>query len=705
MRRGGTVTSEQRPSPRPMDQIISDLRSLAQSDGALHEIASIIYRDWVLTIDTKEAKVTDDPSERWSVEKLNNNELMLLMGLCVQSPTDRTWSILPKSESFAISIDALFRELHDRINEDAPWINRETGELADQKKVIGSVAREAIYYGADGFYIHQFRELARHRFRQDQEWLLQNAGLSIRPVIDIANHIVGQIIRQMDFTGRQRMNGEELSPGGLFQSLLVSKADLRKRFGRKLESFLAKFSTPATNANIDFTEPFAVNAASIAPLIDLGDFLFVPNQYRLFQSVYESPFYWMIGDNAYRDIASRNRGKFLEDTTVHLLKRVFGSEHVHQNVVIYDGKNIAGEVDALVAYGEFVIVGQAKSKRVSLKARAGDRDALVSDFKGAIQDPYRQALECGELIQKGAKCITADGRNIDFPVLPRVFPMVVLSDHFPASAHLSGMLLERLDETPPVIWDLGFLDCVTRLLPTPVELIFYLQARSEHFDKVVSDSEFNFLGYHLRSKLALPDNVDFMMLERDFATIIDDYMIAADLGIQAERPQGVLEQLDIPVISELFGVLKNADPRLAGVVVDLYDFSGAALADLSATILDMRDEVRRTGKVLKAFSIQTSTGGLTYCVVDTFGPPALRSAHLIAAKHKYDSRSSRWYVIVDAIDTDFPVDALAPLIWPWVENEDEAVRAAKVGAIFKSRYEPRVVGEAAARRQMAGNKP
>ncbi|MEQ9637794.1 MAG: hypothetical protein RLW68_17160 [Devosia marina] len=123
MRRESNVTSERRPSPRPMDQIISELRSIAQSEGALHEIASIIYRDWVLTIDTKEAKVTDDPSERWSVEKLNNNELMLLVGLCVQSPTDRTWSILPKSDRFATSIDALFRELHDRINEDSPWID------------------------------------------------------------------------------------------------------------------------------------------------------------------------------------------------------------------------------------------------------------------------------------------------------------------------------------------------------------------------------------------------------------------------------------------------------------------------------------------------------------------------------------------------------------------------------------------------------
>ena len=29
-----------------------------------------------------------------------------------------------------------------------------------------------------------------------------------------------------------------------------------------------------------------------------------------------------------------------------------------------------------------------------------------------------------------------------------------------------------------------------------------------------------------------------MMLDRDFATVVDDYMIAADLGIKAERPRG-----------------------------------------------------------------------------------------------------------------------------------------------------------------------
>ena len=125
-----------------------------------------------------------------------------------------------------------------------------------------------------------------------------------------------------------------------------------------------------------------------------------------------------------------------------------------------------------------------------MKARAGDTHALRIDFKGAIQDPYRQALDCIELIKAGAKCITSDGKELELPKLPRFFPMVVLSDPFPASTMLSRAMLGRIDEIAPVIWDVGVLDCVVRLLPTPIEMLFFLKCRSDVFDCIVSDSEY-----------------------------------------------------------------------------------------------------------------------------------------------------------------------------------------------------------------------
>ena len=691
---------------RAISEIFQELRALSHTDGALHEISGIIYRDWIVTVDIQEGRVVDDPEYRWSTSKLNKNELMLLVGLMVQSTSDRTYSVLSSNDSFVERADQLLREFHDRVLVDvAPVADHETGKLIERSDSVGLVGREAIYYGADSFYLHQFPGFSRRRYREDGTWLLQNAGLSIRPIIDIARYIVDRVNGQITAVGQLRTEGRKFNNGELTNSLLIAKADVRKEFHAKADAFFARFATPATGTNAGFTDPFAINAAAIAPIIDLGDFLYVPNQYRLFETIYESPFYWMMADKAYARTEAKNRGTFLEQKAARTLRSVFGAENVYENVVLKQNfRDIAGEVDALVVYGEFIIVAQAKSKRVTLKARAGDAEALKLDFEGAIQAPYRQALACIELIKSGAQCLTQDGRELAFHMLPRFFPMVVLSDSFPGSTFLSRAMLERGDHIAPVIWDIGVLDCVARLLPTPIEMIFYLKCRSDSFENVLSDSEYNYLGYHLRAKLTLPPDADAMVLDRDFASIVDDYMAAADVGVEATRPRGILERHQIPVVSELLAELKTADPRIASVVIDLYDFSSAALEDLSAMILNMREEIATTGKAIKAISIPTATGGLTYVVTRHRNPDAARAAELIGSKHKYDTQSNRWYVILDSIETDRPIDGLLPLVWPWKKDEGQASNSEQVGHIFHSRQESVTVGDAAKdRRKKNGN--
>ena len=83
--------------------------------------------------------------------------------------------------------------------------------------------------------------------------------------------------------------------GELTTSLLISKSDLVSKFGEKANSFIERFSIPAVDANAKFTGPFAINEVNMTPLVDIGDHLFIPNQYRLLQAIYESPFYWMMG--------------------------------------------------------------------------------------------------------------------------------------------------------------------------------------------------------------------------------------------------------------------------------------------------------------------------------------------------------------------------------------------------------------------------
>lgn len=699
----------ERSEPRPLAEIFEDLRSLAQCEGALHEISSLIYRDHFVTVDRHDGRVVDDPEYRWSTSKLNTNEILLLLGLMVQSSAKHTFLVQRVGDGFMAGADSLLHEFHARVKADADsTFDPTTHSVIARENSIELLAREAIYYGAAGFYVHQFLKFSRQRYRADTEWLLRNVGISIRPMLEIAKFILDRINARMTAVGHLRANGHHFSKGDLTDSLLIAKEDVRKKFGSKSDAFFSKFVTPITEANEKFNDPFSVNAVALAPIIEMGDNLYVPLQYRLCESIYESPYFWMMGDSAYANVHAKHRGEFVEDRASDILSSVFGSENVHKNVLVArNARERGGEIDVLVSYGEFVIVVQAKSKRVTLKARAGDADALKMDFTGAVQDPYRQALECIELIKTGAKCTiktgakcTADDGNVlELHTLPRFFPMVVLGDSFPASTMLSRAMLQRSDEVAPVIWDIGVLDCVARLLPSPIEMLFYLKCRSDSFDRIVSDSEYPYLGYHIQAKLALPAECEMLMLGRDAATVVDDFMIAADVGIKVERPRGILERVKIPVVSDLLRELKTTDPLVASVVIDLYNFSSAALEDISATVLNIREELTATGKAIKAFSIPTESGGITYAVTIRRDSRAAEAACAIGAKHKYDTKSDRWYVVLDSMETENPIDYFGALVWPWVKDENEAKASEQTASIFNSSVQEITVGAAARSRR------
>lgn len=690
-----TTMSEPQPMPRALAEIFADLRSLATTDGAIHGISEIIYRDWVNTIDTLERTVVDDPEHRWSTSRLNKPELMLLLGLAVQSESDRTYSMLGDASVFMSEADRLLRELHDRIMADLKSaLPANLREVHDPLDVVGPMAREAIFYAAESFYPHQFPGFIRQRYRHDGGWLLRNKGMSIRPMIEIAEFISKWISQQMTAVSQHRKLGKSLNSGDLTNSLTIPIALLRKKFNHKADAFVRMFTIDVTGTNHGYADPFSINETMICPIVRIGEFLYVPNQYRLFETLYESPFYWMLRDEAYMETAKINRGAFLEATAAHILRSVFGSENVHENVTLYNGaKDKAGEIDILVTYGEFVLIVQAKSKRMTMQARAGDREALRTDFRGAIQSPYNQALTCARLIKSGATCVLSDGATLEVRRVNRLFPMVVLSDQFPAATLLARNLLEREQEIAPVIWDLGVLDCAARLFPHPVDLIFYLKSRSDLYDHVMSESEHCFIGFHLTHKLALSDEFQGLIIDRDFAKPVDDFMVPFDVGVEGIRPTGVLERIELPIITSLLRELRSRGPETAAVVVDLYDLSSEMLRDMAAHITQLREEVA-AGKALKAFSIETTAGGLTYIVVDRLSEKSRTAASGIGRKHKYDTKSSHWYVIVDCILTDSPIDELGCFIWEWQQDPEEQKLSDQVSGLFRSRHSVIKVGDA-----------
>jgi hypothetical protein len=115
--------------------------------------------------------------------------------------------------------------------------------------------------------------------------------------------------------------------------------------------------------------------------------------YSLADALYESPFYWMVGDKAYADEAMQNRGRFTEAFCRDRLELVFGTKCVHTNVDIFESKaRKVGEIDVLVLFGDRAVIVQAKSKRLTLESRKGNDGRIRDDFKKSVQDSYDQGL-------------------------------------------------------------------------------------------------------------------------------------------------------------------------------------------------------------------------------------------------------------------------------------------------------------------------
>lgn len=161
-----------------------------------------------------------------------------------------------------------------------------------------------------------------------------------------------------------------------------------------------------------------------------------------------------------------------------------------RNVDIYKGKNRLGEANSLVLYGDRAIVVQAKSKRLTIEARKGNDLKLKDDFKKAIQNAYDQALLCAEaLAGDGFRFVGPSGSVIAISSRPRiVFPICIVSDHYPALAFQARQFLKTTVTTsiqPPLVTDVFALDAVAEMLSTPLQLLNYLALRARFGDKLI----------------------------------------------------------------------------------------------------------------------------------------------------------------------------------------------------------------------------
>ena len=352
---------------RSKQQIIHDIESITRQPGFLYILAMLCCRDNFV--------VPEEVANKNRHESLSSQEIGLMIGLLVKHTLQTVRPSADVAEHQITKIDALFQELHDAYN--VPMIESFKSHITASSKSldrpqrapnsygVGDFLAEGIFYAGDGAYDFQYLDLAAKRYVSDTQWIVQQRGFSIEDACTIA--------RQLKCRIQERMNKLTLPQSftdccnQVLNVFSFKSRDIAGVPTDTIDAFLETFSLEPGTVNQDFKIYGDFNAFDASPIIRMGDgYYLLLSSFSLAQSVYESPFYWMSTDLAYRDTAFANRGKATTLIAYEMMARVFGPGRVFQDVRVMRNKREAvTDVDILAFVGNKAVVIQAKSKKLT----------------------------------------------------------------------------------------------------------------------------------------------------------------------------------------------------------------------------------------------------------------------------------------------------------------------------------------------------
>jgi hypothetical protein len=308
--------------------VFADLAAMCRSEGYVHALANLSFRDNVVRYSAKMSP--KDMLRMFSPDRLIRSEISTLIGLMVQG--DMNWTmpspnVVPEQMD---RTDSLLKELHET------FLPSMSSALAEQAKAPvkdleflgrGEFLREAIFFGGESAYTFQYRDLAPPKYAADEAWLRTNRGFSIFEAKTIA-HSIARLQEQKLMATVAHMATIppvewSILPGYAFSVLEVAAASGLAE--TTVEAMLRAFTLPPGEKNQTFRALDDFNAANATPLLSFnGDFVLFQS-YSLVEALYESPFYWMAVDKPYASTATQNRGRFSETFCRDRLELIFGN--------------------------------------------------------------------------------------------------------------------------------------------------------------------------------------------------------------------------------------------------------------------------------------------------------------------------------------------------------------------------------------------
>lgn len=663
-------------------EILADLEAVCTSSGYIHALAYLCWRDNFISYSRR--KLTpDDLLNLRSATGLIRTEISTLIGFMVKRPINVDMPSPDVIQKFIDDTEKLLQEFHSALS--GPFkidIGSDGNPMIPSINIFESAEamREPIFYAAESAYSFQYRDFSPLKYQDDKNWLenqkgfqLDNAVKIIKAIADIQNNKLTWLYSHLKI---EEINSFSLLPAFTFK--IEEIVELSGCSEEEVRKFITSFLLPSAPCNSDFKKLGDFNLTNASPIIDLGDDVFLLFQYySIVEAFYEAPFYWMLKDDSYKNIATKNRGNFTEKFCADRLKSVFGRDKVYENIVFTDpaGKR-AGEIDVLVIYANRAIILQAKSKRLTLEARKGNDNALKEDFKKGIQDSYDQGFKCANLLSdKDYIAVDSSGVSINIKRdFEEIYIFCTISDHYPALAFQAEQFLEYKQDQkifPPYVMDIFFLDVLCELLDKPLYFLSFVRRRLGYSDKFMATNELAILSYHVRRNLWFEDEYTGINLGDDISVDIDAAMLVRREGMPGERtPNGILTKYKNHTFGKLIEHLSNADQDgMLDIGLFLLDWSENAARSLGDGIKKITRQTKQDGKLHDISMLFKGVGITIHCSSLPLPEMMLRLRGHCTIR-KYKQKSDKWFGIAKSAEADDSYKVALVLSHPWEYSEN-----------------------------------
>ena len=301
-------------------------------------------------------------------------------------------------------------------------------------------------------------------------------------------------------------------------------------------------------------------------------------------------------------------------------------------------------------FGEYAMIFQAKSQRLTLPARKGKLEKLKDDFGRAVQKAYDQAVSCARTIPKdGFRYVCPDGREPDLSQIERVYPVCVLADHYPALAMQARSFLKSTTDSligAPLVCDLFLIDVITEMLPSPLRFLSYITLRAELGEKLMVTNELATFGYYLRKSLWIDDAHDMMLLDDSVASDLDAAMIVRREGLPGnDTPKGILTKLHNTRLGRIVSEVEH-DPNQfsVGMGLAIFEMAEDSVGKFSSALDLMIRDAGRTGRHHDlTILLKHRDAGLCIHVNSAPSPQASDKLRSHMLYRKYAHKAGKWY--------------------------------------------------------------